>query len=118
VFDIGPAEFIGLAIVALVVFGPERLPKLAADAGRFLRQARQFVAGAKRDLREELGPEFAELQLRDLNPRGFVRRTLLEDADLRADDFRVDLNEPSAPRRRPQRSLEAGEPAPYDPDTT
>jgi sec-independent protein translocase protein TatB len=116
VFDIGPGEFIALAIVALIVFGPDRLPKLAADAGRFIRQVRVFVAGAKRDLRDELGPEFADLDLRDLNPRHFVRRTLLEDADLHADDFRVDLNEPLP--QRPRRSLEPGEPAPYDPDTT
>jgi len=118
VFDIGPAEFLGLAIVALLVFGPERLPKLAADAGRFLRQVREFVAGARRDLRDELGPELADLDLQNLNPRGLVRRTLLDPIDLREEDLRVDLDDVGQPRRRVQRPLEPGEPAPYDPDTT
>jgi sec-independent protein translocase protein TatB len=74
VFDIGPAEFIGLGAVALIVFGPERLPALAARAGRFMRQARQVMTGAKRDLREQLGPEFPDVKLSDLNRRGLAAK--------------------------------------------
>lgn len=77
-FDIGFGEMIGLAIVALLVFGPERLPKVAADAGRFLRQLRTMIAGARDDLKEGLGPEFKDLELTDLNPRAFVRKHLLD----------------------------------------
>lgn len=77
-FDIGFGEIIGLAIVALLVFGPERLPKVAADAGRFLRQLRTMISGARNDLQESLGPEFKDLELSDLNPRTFVRKHLLD----------------------------------------
>jgi sec-independent protein translocase protein TatB len=78
VFDIGIGEIIGLAIVALLIFGPERLPKVAADAGRMLRQLRTMIAGARNDLQEGLGPEFKDLELSDLNPRTFVRKHLLD----------------------------------------
>ena len=77
-FDIGIGEMIGLAIVALLVFGPERLPKVAADAGRMLRQLRTMISGARNDLQESLGPEFKDLELSDLNPRSFVRKHLLD----------------------------------------
>jgi len=80
-FGISPVEFAGLAVVALVVFGPDRLPKAAADAGRLIRQVRQFVNGAKRDLSEEFGPELADLDIADLNPRRLVRRALLDPVD-------------------------------------
>jgi sec-independent protein translocase protein TatB len=78
VFDIGIGEMIGLAIVALLVFGPERLPKVAADAGRMLRQLRTMISGARNDLQESLGPEFKDIELSDLNPRSFVRKHLLD----------------------------------------
>jgi sec-independent protein translocase protein TatB len=55
VFDIGPAEFLGLAAVALIVFRPDRLPGLAADAGRLVQQVRQVANGARHELREQLG---------------------------------------------------------------
>ncbi len=77
-FDIGIGEMVGLAIVALLVFGPERLPKVAADAGRMLRQLRTMISGARDDLQESLGPEFKDLELSDLNPRSFVRKHLLD----------------------------------------
>jgi sec-independent protein translocase protein TatB len=122
--DISAFELIALAVLALVIFGPERLPKMAADAGRFLRQARRYVSGARRDLRRELGPEFADLDLSDLTPRGLVRRTLLDPDDYIRDlDLDLDLGRDLPGRdgdtpRRAQRPLEPGERPPYDPDTT
>lgn len=72
--DIGPAEFIGLALVALIVFGPERLPMLAADAGRLLRQVRQLVDGAKHELHQQLAPELSDVHLPELNPHRLASR--------------------------------------------
>jgi len=74
VFDVGPAEFIALATVALIVFGPDRLPAMAARAGRFVRQARGFMAETKRDVRQQLGPELADVKLSDLNGRGLASK--------------------------------------------
>jgi sec-independent protein translocase protein TatB len=128
VFDIGTGEILVLAIVALLVFGPERLPKIAAQAGRALRQLRETAAGARRDIRNQLGPEFADLDIRDLNPRSFVRKQLLDDDDLVRDfDLRRDLDlwgkddgndGLPTPRWEPPRSLRDGERPPHDPDAT
>src|SRR6185437_2371771 len=60
VFNIGPLEFVVLAAVALIVFGPDKLPQLAKDAARMLRTLRDIAQGARSQLNSELGPEFAD----------------------------------------------------------
>ena len=77
-FGIGPLELGVIAIVAVLVFGPDRLPEFARTAGRLLRQVRQMVNNAQNDLRNELGPEFADLDVRDLNPRKIGRASCRE----------------------------------------
>lgn len=82
-FNIGPLEMVVLAVVGIVVLGPERLPGLARDAARLIRNLREAATGARQQLREELGPEFADVDLRNLNPRTAVQRALLgDDVDL------------------------------------
>jgi sec-independent protein translocase protein TatB len=79
VFNIGPMEFVVLALVGIVVLGPDRLPQFARDAARMLRTLRELATGARQQLHEELGPEFAELDLRNLNPRTAVQRAVFGD---------------------------------------
>lgn len=105
-FDIGLPEMGVIALVAVIVFGPDKLPDLARQAGRFIRQMRTLANSARDDLRSELGPEFADLELRDLDPRTIVRKHIVE---AMADD------EPSSSRHRP---LADGELPPYDVDAT
>lgn len=69
-----------LAVLALVIFG-DKLPQVAGQAGRMLRQFRQMANSAKADLQDGLGPEFKDFDLNDLNPKTFVRKHLLEDDD-------------------------------------
>jgi sec-independent protein translocase protein TatB len=90
-FGIGPMELAVLAIVGLIVLGPERLPGFARQAAQMIRTLRDMATGAREQLRDELGPEFADVDLRNLNPRTAVRRVLFDD------EFDIeDLN----PRRR------------------
>ena len=101
-----PETMVVLLLLALFVFGPERLPGLAADAGRALRRVRDSSRGwatASRRARSGGG----DLDLRSLNPREFVRRNLFEDD--------VDELPDGAPRRR---HLLPDEPRPWDPETT
>jgi sec-independent protein translocase protein TatB len=79
VFDLSLTKLLVLAVIALVVFGPHELPKIASQAGRALRDLRRIAEGAKADLREGLGPEFQEFDFEDLNPRRFVQKLLLDD---------------------------------------
>ena len=80
-FDLSIGKILVLAVIALVVFGPDQLPKLAHQAGQTLRELRKLADGATKDLREGLGPEFADFDVRDLHPANFVRKHLLEDLD-------------------------------------
>jgi sec-independent protein translocase protein TatB len=82
VFDLSLPKILVLAVIALVVFGPHELPKMAAKAGKALRELRNIAEGAKNDLREGLGPEFADFEIEDLNPRHFVQKHLLSEMDL------------------------------------
>src|SRR3954467_9849779 len=72
-------EFIVLALVGIVVLGPDRLPQFARDAARMLRTLRDLATGARQQLTEELGPEFADIDLRTLNPRTAVQRAVFGD---------------------------------------
>jgi sec-independent protein translocase protein TatB len=101
---VGWSELIVLAIVGLVVLGPDRLPKAAADAARMLRQLRTMARSATADLKAELGPEMADVDLASLHPRRFVQSVWDEDD--------------TGPPRRGTASLAAGEQPPYDDDAT
>ena len=78
-FDLSMGKLLFLAVIALVVFGPYELPKIAQQAGRALRDLRRIAEGAKADLQEGLGPEFQNFDFEDLNPRRFVQKHLLDD---------------------------------------
>ena len=78
-FDLSLTKLLVLAVIALVVFGPHELPKIASQAGRALRDLRRIAEGAKADLREGLGPEYQDFDFEDLNPRRFVQKHLLDD---------------------------------------
>ncbi|MER8183577.1 sec-independent translocase [Kitasatospora sp. NPDC094015] len=75
--DIGPLEVITLLVMAVVIFGPDKLPKLIQDTMGFVRKIRSFADSAKEDIRNELGPEFQDFEFQDLHPKTFVRKQLL-----------------------------------------
>jgi sec-independent protein translocase protein TatB len=106
---IGFPELVVILIVALVVLGPDRLPEFARQAGRLVRQLRRLSQQARDDIRAELGPEYADFELTDLDPRRAIRKHILEAWD--------DADQPTdgRPRARP---LADGEPPPYDHDAT
>lgn len=52
-FDIGFWELVIISIVALLIIGPERLPKFARDAGHFVRKVRNFIQTTKKELEKE-----------------------------------------------------------------
>ena len=78
-FDLSIPKLLVLAVIALVVFGPNELPKIAAQAGRALRDLRQIAEGAKNDLRDGLGPELADFDIEDLSPKRLVHKHLFGD---------------------------------------
>ncbi|MFC1405612.1 MULTISPECIES: sec-independent translocase, partial [Streptacidiphilus] len=75
-FDISAFKLVALAILAVIIFGPDKLPKLIADAMRILQAVREFSDRAKQDIRGELGPELQDFDFEDLNPKTFMRKQL------------------------------------------
>jgi sec-independent protein translocase protein TatB len=100
VFGISGFELVILAVLGLLVFGPDKLPGVAQDAGRMIRQLRRMAQEA----RDEVSGAFPELKdlgldgLSDLDPRQYVRKQLLDEKD----DLDAALDEqPSRARRQP-----------------
>jgi sec-independent protein translocase protein TatB len=135
VFNIGPMELLVLGLVGLIILGPDKLPGLARDAARMLRGLREMATGARRQLRDELGPEFADIDLRNLHPRTAISRALLGEetldgaANLRKVHPRTAIenvlrdldSEPEKPQARaaaPEPPLARNEAAPFDDDAT
>lgn len=114
-FDLSITKLLVLGVLALVIFGPDQLPKIASQAGRALRDLRRMAEGAKADLRENLGPEFADFDINDLNPRHFVRKHLLDDAEDAEDG---DDGPGPRPRAATASALLPGESPPYDAEAT
>ncbi len=77
--DLNFTKLLVLAVIALIIFGPERLPAMAAQAGRALREVRKLLDGAKSELQENLPPEFSQFDITDLNPKTFVRKHLIDE---------------------------------------
>jgi sec-independent protein translocase protein TatB len=110
VFGIGLPEVAVILVVAVIVFGPDRLPEFGRQAGRFVRQVRNFARSTQDELRRELGPEYADLKLSDLDPRQAIRRHIL--------DALEEDEDPIQDTRNATRVLGAGELPPYDVEAT
>lgn len=77
--DVGALEIVALVILAVLIFGPDKLPKLIQDVSRTIRKIREFSDSAKQDIRDELGPEFKDFEFEDLNPKTFIRKQMDKD---------------------------------------
>ncbi|UFN44105.1 sec-independent translocase [Nocardioides okcheonensis] len=109
-FDIGFMELAVIALVAVVVLGPDRLPDLARQAAQLLHRARGLAHNARDELRSELGPEYSDLQLRDLDPRTIVRKHITE--------AMAEVDREEAERAARASTLPDGQVPPYDVEAT
>ncbi|MFE7186110.1 sec-independent translocase [Streptomyces erythrochromogenes] len=112
--DIGALELVTIVILAILVFGPDKLPKVIQDVTGFIRKVRAFSDSAKHDIRSELGPDFKDFEFEDLNPKTFIRKQLSENEDLKeirtSFDLRKELNDVSDAVNNPE-----PDPAPASP---
>ncbi len=119
VFDLSIGKLLVLGVIALVLFGPAQLPRLAAQAGRALRDLRRMADNARADLREGLGPDYSDFDVADLNPKHFVRKHLFDDvADLSESPALAAAEDAASNGATQARSLPAGERPPFDAEAT
>lgn len=115
-FDLSIEKLLILAVVALFVLGPERLPTAAIWLARTLRQLKTFATDANQKLRNELGPEFDEIRapLNDLRSDLAGLRTWRDPGAAvmhHLTDEPITLHHPPPP-------LPASKRPPFDPDAT
>jgi sec-independent protein translocase protein TatB len=110
VFGIGPWELGVLLLLAVVLVGPDRMPGYARDAARLLKRLRVMADEATKDLREEMGPEFKDLDPRQLHPKTLIQKHIIEPAW--ADEEPSSSVTPVAPAQPP---TTGGSPSPVQP---
>ncbi len=88
-FNLDWSEILVLLVLAVIIFGPEKLPDLARKAGRIVRYLRTIANDATGRLQAELGPELADLDLR--NPRAMVTKHLLDPVQSELDPMAAEL---------------------------
>ena len=100
--QLGWGELLVIALVGLVVLGPDRLPHYAREAGKVLRNLRAMANNATADLKAELGPELQDLDVRDLHPKAMLRKYMdAEDeaADTTSSHAHLDWANPPSPEQ-------------------
>ena len=120
-FGIQGGEFLVLLVVVLLVIGPERLPEYSAKLAKMVRQLRGLADTAKVQLREQMGPDFEDVDWKQYDPRQYdprriVREALMDDgSDDRSDDDAQpeEVKAPSSFRHH-----DPDKPTPYDEDAT
>ncbi|MFN2586601.1 MAG: Sec-independent protein translocase protein TatB [Actinomycetota bacterium] len=58
--QLGPLEILTVAVVALVVFGPQRLPEIARNIGKAVNEMRRMTAEMRAELREGMSASDAD----------------------------------------------------------
>jgi len=109
-----------LGIIAVFLLGPERLPYYASQLARLVRNLRDMANGAKDRMREEMGPDFDDIDWKKLDPRQYdprriIREALLDDETPAAPVVKAPIEGAYAQR---QRKLRENQPAPFDAEAT
>ena len=113
--SLGWPEIVVIALVALFVFGPERLPNMAKEAAGGLKKAREVITGVRAQVDDSLGDALAhlrDLDLRQYHPRTFIRNQLL------GDDEPPVRSGATATRTEAARARDRATPPPFDSDAT
>ena len=114
--DINGWELVVVVVVALLVIGPERMPEYSAKLARMVKQLKGMAEAAKVQLREQMGPDFDDVDWKQYDPRQYdprriVREALMDDGSAESQTSEVKAQS-SVKRRTPD------EPTPYDKDAT
>jgi sec-independent protein translocase protein TatB len=107
-----------IAVLAVVLLGPDRLPRYAAQLARLVKSFKAFTEGAKVRMREEMGPEFDEVDWKKLDPRQYDPRRIIREALIEEPPARPGAVVAPVPRPVRAPRAERGIPAPFDTEAT
>lgn len=122
-----------IGLVAVLIIGPERLPKAAEAFSKFVRRAGEYLRDTRSKMRDELGPEIDEVDWRKLDPRQYDPRRIIRDALIEEPDFEQKpssaatpassnpfTSDPTAPARTPmtRTAFSRATPPPFDAEAT
>ena len=122
--DINGWEFVFLVIAALLVIGPDRMPEYSAKLAKRVRQGRGMADTAKVQLREQMGPDFDDVDWKQYDPRQYDPRRIVREALM---DDPAEEDKPSSVEAVPEADVKApssfkhhdpDKPTPYDQDAT
>ncbi len=116
-FGLDFEKLLVIGIIAVIVLGPQRLPKYAAQLGRLVRTLRDLANGAKDRLRDEMGPEFDDVDWQRLDPRQYDPRRIIRDA-LSEDPAPAVVRPPESPVVKRSRMMADGVATPFDNEAT
>ena len=113
-----------IGIIAIFLIGPDRLPAYSAQFARLIRRLRDMASGAKDRMRDELGPDFDDMDWKKLDPRQYDPRRIIREALLESPE-----SEQAAPvaekpvvmesaYQKRKRLAAEGKAAPFDPEMT
>ena len=107
-----------IGIIVVFLLGPDRLPYYASQLARLVKSLRSMANGAKERMREEMGPDFDDIDWKKLDPRQYDPRRIIREALL--DDEAVPVVKPVAEGAyiQRQRKLREGQQAPFDSEAT
>lgn len=95
-FGIGGGEFLALGFIALVLIGPNKLPEFAVQSAKFVKKVRDFGQSMVNELKENLGPEYSDLEVSDLHPKKFIKRhidtALTETEEIKGEIKKIENN--------------------------
>jgi len=86
-FNIGAGEILGLFVIGVILVGPDKLPNLAADVARILIKVKKLAQTATNELKDNLGPGYEDLQVKDLHPKTFIKKHIGDVID--KNDFEI-----------------------------
>ncbi len=120
-FGLDMEKLLLIGLIAVLIVGPDRLPRYAEALARFTVRVRQWMDSARTRVKDEMGDEFQEIEWRKLDPRQYDPRRIIRDALLEDDTPAKAAPEvPITPTRAQQEARRAAEPGltPYDSEAT
>ncbi|MEJ6758031.1 MAG: sec-independent translocase [Pontimonas sp.] len=120
-FGLSMEKLLLIGVIALFLIGPDRLPGYSAQFGRLIRRLRDMASGAKDRMRDELGPDYDDMDWKKLDPRQYDPRRIIREAldespaSAAIENAAPAVIESSTLKRE---KLAQGVSAPFDPDAT